>query len=266
MFFIALGSSLKLRVRWIIFAVKISVHFGKPHSLMKSSEEVKNFYDEYISHQIKNEKNLRHYTIVSLLKKLGLKKKHNVLEIGCGVGALSQLIFKQSSNGYLAGTDISPKSINIAKERFKKYPNTEFIVSDMTDFNHNKKFDFIVLADVLEHIPEDQHKNIIDTIANITTKDAVIFINIPCPEYNAYLKAHEPDKLQVIDLQLSIGKLITLFENAGFQLDEYVKYSIFRKEKDYTRMVFRQKKDVNYIEFRPLLKRIPEKFLKRILL
>ncbi|MCH8545804.1 MAG: class I SAM-dependent methyltransferase [Cryomorphaceae bacterium] len=233
---------------------------------MKTKDEVKDFYDKYTVNQVKNEKNLRHYTITSYLKKIGLKKNHNVLEIGCGIGALSELIFKQIPNGSFVGADISPKSIGIANERFKKYKNVEFIVSDMTDFTHSKKFDYIVLPDVLEHIPEEEHQNIIETIGKISTENTVVFINIPSPEHNDYLEKHEPDKLQVIDLQLSMGRLITHFENNGFMLDIFQKYSIFRKENDYIKMVFTRKKEVDFSEMRSLWKRIPEKFFKRIAL
>ncbi|MCC5917455.1 MAG: class I SAM-dependent methyltransferase [Cryomorphaceae bacterium] len=231
---------------------------------MKSREEVKQFYDKYTTDQIKNEKNLRHYTIVSFLKNLGLKKTHNVLEIGCGIGALSELIFKQIPKGFFVGADISPKSIDIAQKRFNKHKNVEFIISDMTSFSHTKKFDFIVLPDVLEHIPEDQHQNIIETIGRISTKETVVFINIPSPEHNAYLEIHEPEKLQVIDLQLSMGRLISHFEDNDFQLDLYEKYSIFRSKNDYIRLVFSRKKEVNFKKMRPLWKRIPEKLIKRI--
>lgn len=233
---------------------------------MKTKDEVKDFYDKYTVNQVKNEKNLRHYTITSYLKKIGLKKNHNVLEIGCGIGALSELIFKQIPNGSFVGADISPKSIGIANERFKKHKNVEFIVSDMTDFTHSKKFDYIVLPDVLEHIPEEEHQNIIETIGKISTENTVVFINIPSPEHNDYLEKHEPDKLQVIDLQLSMGRLITHFENNGFMLDIFQKYSIFRKENDYIKMVFTRKKEVDFSEMRSLWKRIPEKFFKRIAL
>lgn len=231
-----------------------------------SSEEVKKYYDGYSERQQKESYNLRHYTIVDALKRFGLKKNDNVLEIGCGIGALSALIFKQIPNSKFRGVDISPESIRIANERFNGKPNISFIVNDMKSFDSDIKFDFVVLPDVLEHIPLEQHKNIFETIAKVSSPNAKIFINIPAPELNAYCHIHEKENLQVIDLVLPLGEIISNAENSGFMLEYFKRHAVFRKNPEYVMMYFSKKRPIDYSEKRSMLFRIPDKFFKRIFL
>ena len=94
------------------------------------------------------------------LIKSGLRKDSVVLEVGCGVGTLTVLLNKFLSKGKLVATDISDESIEKAKKRIPNSNKIDFFVTDMKDFSYSQKFDFIVLPDVLEHIPIDQHKEL----------------------------------------------------------------------------------------------------------
>lgn len=221
--------------------------------------EVAQFYDSYTEKENKIKKNLRHYLIQDQLVKNGLKKDSNVLEVGCSNGALSELICVKNPKGKFLGVDISPNSIEIAKNRLKKHVNAQFEVSDMLDFNCATQFDIVVFPDVLEHIPEENHKQVFENIAKVCKKDAKIFINIPSPELNNYLRRKEPELLQIIDQELDLGLLISNIQNIGFTLESFERHSIFRKEKDYVMMWFRSQQVEDFSEHKNKLVKFIEK-------
>src|SRR6267154_2356950 len=72
-----------------------------------------------------------------------------VLEIGCGLGDL--LAALKPSRG--VGVDFSPEMIKLARER---HPGLEFQVADAVEFSSNEKFDYIVLSDLVNDLPDVQ--------------------------------------------------------------------------------------------------------------
>lgn len=81
-----------------------------------------------------------------------VQKNWDLLDVGCGVGALSQ---------DLIGSCKSIKAIDIDEKNIKKAPKNiqgiDFLVGDATKYNFGKTFDAIVMSNVLEHI-EDRVK------------------------------------------------------------------------------------------------------------
>jgi trans-aconitate 2-methyltransferase len=205
---------------------------------MTKDKEVKEYYDAYTRHQKRIGVNIRHRTIYRNLRKLGLNNRSNVLEVGCGIGTVSSLILKTVSDGSFVGVDISPESIRIACELKGRHRNAEFLVSDMTDFSHNSRFNFIVLPDVLEHIPVEQHNNIFRLLSQLAAGDARILINIPEPAVQDWHRAHQPEKLQIIDQSLDLGRLISDVCNNGFSVWSVTPYSLYSVRPDYVSLVF----------------------------
>lgn len=97
----------------------------------------------------------RYQVVIHLLKKATLDNASNVLEVGCGDGALSGLIYKTFKCS-VTGVDPSPDGIKFSDEMFTKHNfKGSFEVSEGYRFNYpDGHFDFIVLADVIEHLQE----------------------------------------------------------------------------------------------------------------
>ena len=66
--------------------------------------------------------NLRHFMIMDHLIRFGLRKDSKVLEIGCGIGKLTGLLYKYIKRGKIVGMDISNESVEIARKRIPKSP------------------------------------------------------------------------------------------------------------------------------------------------
>lgn len=207
------------------------------------TKDVAQFYDQFANQQIRTGVNSRHLSIISKLKKAGLQPHHSVLEVGCGIGTVSQLIAKNTPKGEVLAVDISPESVEQAKSIWKGSDNLRFEVSDMKNFHKpDLLFDVIVFPDVLEHIPVEDHFALFETIKNHSHTDTFIFIHIPAPRFLEWMITNEPEKLQVIDQPLDTGELVSKLSANEFYLEKMDTYALFYKEKDYQYFVFRKKK------------------------
>ena len=72
-----------------------------------------------------------------------------VLEVGCGLGDLLATV--KPSRGL--GVDFSPAMIALARER---HPGMEFQVADAAEFAGAEKFDYILLSDLVNDLPDVQ--------------------------------------------------------------------------------------------------------------
>lgn len=215
---------------------------------MQAAEEkdkVVHFYDQFAEKQEKTGINSRHLSILDKVKQAGLASHHRILEVGCGIGTVSHLLAGQVPQGNVLAVDISPESIEKAKQLWKKQSNLHFEVSDMSDFyKKGETYDFFVFPDVLEHIPVAQHARLFANIQKHAHAESLVFVHIPAPRYLEWMIAHQPEKLQVIDQALDTATLVATLNQAGFYLDKMETYALFFEEKDYQYFVFRAKKPV----------------------
>lgn len=199
------------------------------------------FYDDFISYQIKSGINDRIYTLYKRVCKYGFKKGEHILEIGCGIGCLSYLVRKKAKNCVYEATDISPKSIEFAKKQ-PSLSGILFQASDILEYQVKKApFDKIFLFDVLEHIPQEKHNLLFDKISNWMHPDAVLFINLPNPNYIDYCRQNEPESLQVIDQSVWLENLVGILTSFMLEIDYLETYSIW-VENDYQFIVVKKKK------------------------
>jgi len=189
---------------------------------------------------------------MGFLSSAGLTRRSRVLEIGCGIGTLTGLLAKFLRKGEVLAVDISPRSVEIARKRLTHAHNVMFMVSDMTDFDHPGIFDFIVLPDVLEHIPESQHGSLFRTLSDHMHDNSLILIHIPHPRAIDYLRKNSPDQLQIIDQAVEADSLLGDAAASGLVLVNYISYALFARENDYAVITLRKK---NGITLSPIPKR-----------
>lgn len=216
---------------------------------------VSDFYDEYTEQQFRKGIHIRHRTILQNLKKAGLKSTSKVLEIGCGIGTVTHLIAKATPNGKVLAVDISPKSIDMARHFNQRFNHVEFAVTDMTDFSRPEKFDFVVLPDVIEHIPLEQHPHLFQVIAQHLHEGSTVAINIPHPVYQEWVKENRPELMQIIDQAISTDQLLVDTYKSGLYLSSLESYSLFMEEPDYQWILLKPKRKTDFTsKSKPLLK------------
>jgi 2-polyprenyl-3-methyl-5-hydroxy-6-metoxy-1,4-benzoquinol methylase len=218
---------------------------------MTKKENIEEFYDQFSELQQQTGVNLRHYQLINELISAGMKPAHTVLEVGCGIGTLTGLIAAYVKKGRIVAADISSKSVEIAQKRLAGKMNVTFEVTDMKGFVYTEPFDFIVLPDVMEHIPVDQHPDLFKTLVKNMHQRSLIFIHIPHPLALDYYREHQPESLQIIDQSLDAEQLVKDASRAGLQLVKYTAYSLFHREHDYVMLHFTLR---SAVELHPLSK------------
>ncbi|MFY0689697.1 MAG: class I SAM-dependent methyltransferase [Cyclobacteriaceae bacterium] len=201
---------------------------------------VSEFYDEFTRLQLKSGINHRHLSIQRHLEKIGLMPNSKVLEVGCGIGTVSELILRfLSKEGALTATDISPKSLEIARKKLAKYANVIIREIDLTTQEIDGDFDLIVLPDVIEHIPIDKHKSLFAKLSIRLKFGGCVFIHIPDPNHLEWTIKHNPTELQIIDQPIHTHILSANLLDTGLYIHHLESYSIYNNAPDYQAIVLK---------------------------
>jgi cyclopropane fatty-acyl-phospholipid synthase-like methyltransferase len=113
------------------------------------------------------------------------------------------------------------------------------------EFQTDLTFSRILLFDVIEHIPEEQHVDLFSKISGLMNEDAVLFINIPNPYHILFDQKHKPETLQEIDQPIFINNLVNVLAKASLDITCFETYSIWVKD-DYHFLI--AKKRVEFSE------------------
>jgi len=206
---------------------------------------VRNFYNDYAPRQIAIGVNKRHLCIANWLQKHNLGSMNSVLEIGCGVGTLSQLIIKNSPLAQFTGIDISDESIEHARTKIKT-ARTSFIAGDILSLELSQEFDMVILADVMEHLPQDKYVFIFKKLKKLLKVGGNIFLNYPDYNYHKWVLANSPSEAQIIDNPLCPEILFKSVLESELLIEEFQSYKIWSNFPDYTRVRISRKIDRNY--------------------
>lgn len=146
-------------------------------------KETTHDYDQYFSLRTVDESYYQNYHLPKhILAELPKDKSAMILDIGCGYG---QFLNKLKGMGYtdLTGTDISEEALKSCQARGIQAIRIESI----SDFckKSTKKYDFIMMSHVLEHI---QKEEVIETLRlireNLMSEKGYIYIMVPNAQSN----------------------------------------------------------------------------------
>ena len=85
----------------------------------------------------------------NLLSWYPFKEQSDVLEIGCGMGAITELLCKKCNS--VTAVELSKRRATATYLRCREYDDLEIIVGNLNDIQFNKKYDYITLIGVLEY-------------------------------------------------------------------------------------------------------------------
>ncbi len=104
----------------------------------------------FVNHQKKGDRNIE--AVRNRLIGLNIQNIHDVLEVGCGVGALSAFLSSEyGMNVY--GTDFDAKQIQSARELCDESDQLHFRVEDAAKLTfENASFDLVISQNVFHHI------------------------------------------------------------------------------------------------------------------
>lgn len=195
-----------------------------------NNKAVETYYNNFVERQKISGVNDRIFSLYKRLIKLGLNKSSNVLELGCGIGSMTYLLSKTVKKGTIEAVDISTDSIQVANSKIKK-SNIHFFVHDIVDYQPEyQNFDFILLFDIMEHIPQEKHLDLFKNVSNQMHENTILVVNIPNPDYIEYDQKEQPDVLQIIDQPIQLDFIINNIVSAKLDLIFFEKYSIWVKD------------------------------------
>lgn len=202
-----------------------------------ADEKVKDFYDAYVPRQLRAGVNERHHLIAALAVEQGMRDGMRVLEMGCGVGTLTGLLAAMLPKGKLLAVDLSPGSIDQARQRLAGMAQVELAVADVVKDPIEGHFDMVVLPDVLEHIPLEQHPALFGRLRELLAPEGRVLVHSPDPYYSEWLHVHHPELLQVVDQPLHFAPLAAVVSEAGLAVRHFQRHCIWTDRPDYMAMV-----------------------------
>jgi ubiquinone/menaquinone biosynthesis C-methylase UbiE len=116
----------------------------------------------------------------SVYRDIDFSSVKNLLEVGCGVGAQSEIILRRFPNLHLTGIDLNEKQLSAAQSFLKTLPYAQnrFEIKKMNaqdlEFDANS-FDGAFLCWVLEHIPDPA--KVLNEVRRVLTPGAKVYIS-----------------------------------------------------------------------------------------
>ncbi len=104
-----------------------------------------------------------------------------ILDAGSGIGAYTFWLAKIFPNAAVTGGEIDKSKLKSAKVIQKELhlENIDFIYFDLTKIDKSKKYDLIVIVDVLEHI--NNYQQSLKNLYVLLNKGGFVFIHVPQP-------------------------------------------------------------------------------------
>jgi 2-polyprenyl-3-methyl-5-hydroxy-6-metoxy-1,4-benzoquinol methylase len=115
-----------------------------------------------------------------LLRWMSGRGRLRLLNAGCGSGELSCLL--AATGHQVVGIDPGAEYIELARERAgDRFPDSEFVVSSIEDYDGPGAFDAVVSTDVLEHIRDD--RTAFKKLAELTRPGGLLLIAVPAGQW-----------------------------------------------------------------------------------
>jgi len=201
-----------------------------------NSEEVRSFYNDFLESDMLDYRVRGNPRIEKATDRIleFVRPDSSVLDVGCGIGITVERIADKVESGHVWAFDISDHNIWYARETIDQ-SNVTFFTADVTE-NKNRvqdqlttEIDVVVLVDVIEHIPKEDHAELFNFFQSITSDQSFIVLTYPSPQYQRQLEESNPDELQIIDQAIELDELLNAAQPAGFSLKHYSLETIWKR-------------------------------------
>lgn len=115
----------------------------------------------------------------TVYQNINLSGARQILEVGCGVGAQTEILLRRFPELHITGIDYSPRQLAVAKQNLQQLPYAEgrFELKQMNaaamDFKANS-FDGAFLCWILEHVPDP--KRVLSEVRRVLRPGSVVYI------------------------------------------------------------------------------------------
>jgi SAM-dependent methyltransferase len=113
-------------------------------------------------HQWRGSQQYRYSLTLGLIKELDLQSgNRTILDIGCGLGDFSNMIYQLNRSNRVFGMDISEYAVRGA---LKKYPHIKFKTGALPEIIYDRKFSMILSLDCICYLCEQKRRQSFQTI------------------------------------------------------------------------------------------------------
>ena len=175
-----------------------------------ATKEQAEFYDNFIEHFEAQMDNGRNQDFRNWTKKW-IHEPKKVLDLGCAFGYNSAYLTEIGCEVH--GIDISAKCIMKAK---RMYPKGTWHCGDITEgFDPGvRDFDFILLSDVIEHVPVGRHAKLFKVLGEWSSPVSVLIASVPNPELHQDI---QKQTYQPVEEKVEIPDLLKNMAEGGFR-------------------------------------------------
>ena len=103
-----------------------------------------------------------------------------ILDVGCGRGEISKKLLEQGNS--VISIDYSNAAIDICCNVLSSIQNSIVMKCDVSygfDFFQSNYFDYVILADIIEHLYDEQISILSDNLARVMKDNSTIIIDTP---------------------------------------------------------------------------------------
>lgn len=111
---------------------------------------------------------------IDLVARIDFKNPGKIIDIGCGPGNSTQILFLRWPDSNITGADNSPAMIKKAKEDF---PDRKWILLDAGKDIIEEKFDIVFSNATLQWIPA--HERLIKWLSNLVNDNGILAVQLP---------------------------------------------------------------------------------------
>lgn len=151
---------------------------------------------------------------IGFIKEMQLSKNKKVLEIGIGTGRIANKVAPLCET--FIGIDISPKTIEKARENLIQYTNIILYCADFMKFDFDCLFDVIYSSLTFMHIKEKQMA--ISKVSKLMKYNARLILSI------------DRNQSQYIDM---VNRKIRIYPDNCDEISNYIERANLRLEKQY---------------------------------
>ena len=132
-------------------------------------KEIKKFYGAFAGDKYLTE--IRRFglrydeMIETIVDLLSITSPKEILDIGCGIGNIEELIFEKLPNSKITCIELSSEMASVSKERLIKFQNkVNIICQDILNFESKQKFDVIFSNLVIHNLSIAKKKELLKKI------------------------------------------------------------------------------------------------------
>jgi len=126
----------------------------------------------------------------------------NILDIGCGLGDFTHLVFQLNTSNHLTGCDISENAINSAR---KKYPHLTFTAAALPSLEFDRQFHGIIALESVYYLNRSDRLKAVQVIAGHLVDNGWFAFSTVLDDGSTYFTENEA---------------VTLLEQAGLSIEK----------------------------------------------